>query len=126
MVKREELRVDRDSVALELRDTVREVTTITIDRNETGDTLRLTQVTERERSRERDRFRVQDSRLMVVHDTIFVERKDSVLVQGSGFTVKGDQSGKTALQGTLKWIFWIICAIIALVITVKLVWRRGS
>ena len=126
MVKREELRVDRDSVALELRDTVREVTTITIDRNETGDTLRLTQVTERERSRERDRFRVQDSRLMVVHDTIFVERKDSVLVQGSGFKVKGDQSGKTALHGTLKWIFAILCAIIALMITVKLIWRRGS
>ena len=124
MVKSEELRVDRDSVALELRDTVREVTTITIDRNETGDTLRLTQVTERERSRERDRFRVQDSRLMVVHDTIFVERKDSLQV--TAYSLKGDQSGKTALHGTLKWIFWIICAIIALVITVKLIWRRGS
>ena len=124
MVKSEELRVDRDSVALELRDTVREVTTITIDRNETGDTLRLTQVTERERSRERDRFRVQDSRLMVVHDTIFVERKDSLQV--TAYSLKGDQSGKTALHGTLKWIFWIICAMIALVITVKMIWRRGS
>ena len=37
----------RDSVTIELRDTLKEVTTITIDRNDAGDTLRVTQVTAR-------------------------------------------------------------------------------
>ena len=124
MVKSEELRVDRDSVALELRDTVREVTTITIDRNETGDTLRLTQVTERERSRERDRFRVQDSRLMVVHDTVYVERKDTVAVNDSRFMVH-DENRPSTLILTLKWIFWILCAIVVLIITVRIGLRRS-
>lgn len=123
-MKSEELRVDRDSVAVELRDTVREVTTITIDRNETGDTLRLTQVTERDRLRSRNRISTQQTKLEVVHDTVYLERKDSVLVKSEKLKVKSDQSGKSALNRTLKWIFYIILGLIALVITVRVCLRK--
>ena len=100
-----------------------------MDRNETGDTLRLMQVTERDRWRSRNQISTQQTKLEVVHDTVVIERTDSVLVQGSWtsqaakpsarFTVNGDQSGGTALRGTLKWIFWIIIGLIGLAITVK-------
>ena len=111
-------------MALELRDTVREVTTITIDRNETGDTLRLTQVTERERSRERDRFRVQDSRVVVVHDTVYVERKDTVAVEKNTNFSNGTNKSSNFVS-SLKWIFWILCAIVVLIITVRIGMRRS-
>jgi hypothetical protein len=108
----------------DVRDTLREVTTITIDRNDKGDTLRIATVTDRTRSRERDRFRVQDSRVMVKTDTVYVAVRDSVDVRNNGitesrFAVKGDQSGGTALHGTLRWVFWIIIGLIGLVVTVK-------
>lgn len=108
----------------DVRDTLQEVTTITIDRNDKGDTLRIATVTDRTRSRERDRFRVQDSRVMVKTDTVYVAVRDSVDVRNNGitesrFAVKGDQSGGTALHGTLRWVFWIIIGLIGLVVTVK-------
>ena len=42
-----------DSVKVEQQDTLREITTITIDRNDKGDTLKVVQVTDRERVRSR-------------------------------------------------------------------------
>ena len=43
-----------DSVIVEQRDTLREVTTITIDRNDKGDTLKVVQITDLTRARSRD------------------------------------------------------------------------
>ena len=110
----------RDSVVVELRDTLVETTTITIDRNEVGDTLKVVQVTDRERVRSRADVRSKKEEVRVVRDTVYVERRDSVVVDRG--QVRGDsyQSGGTALHRTLKWVFWIIVGLSALIIIVKL------
>ena len=57
-----------------VHDTVREVTTITIDRNESGDTLRLTQETDRYRGREAQRLKDRSENVVVVRDTVYIGR----------------------------------------------------
>ena len=111
---------ERDSVVVELRDTLVETTTITIDRNEVGDTLKVVQVTDRERVRSRADVRSKKEEVRVVRDTVYVAVRDSVRVERG--QVRGDsyQSGGTALHRTLKWVFWIIVGLSALIIIVKL------
>lgn len=104
----------RDSVTIELRDTLKEVTTITIDRNDAGDTLRVTQVTDRDRVRSRADVRSKKEEVRVERDTVYVERRDSVVVQGSRFKVI-----PSTLILTLKWIFWILVAGAVLIIVLK-------
>ena len=114
----------RDSVELERvaeRDSVKEVTVITIDRNEAGDTVRVAQVTERERVRNRDAIAVQRTKKEVVRDTVYIERKDSLQV--TAYSLKGDSpvsSKQSAVSATLKWIFFIIVGLSALILIVKL------
>ena len=108
----------RDSVVVAVHDTIMEVTTITIRTNETGDTLRVAQVTERERIRDRDAIAMQKTKTEIVRDTVYVERKDSVEIR-SRPSVGGGQSGKTALNTTLRWVFWIIIALTGFVIVIK-------
>ena len=71
----------RDSVTIELRDTLREVTTITIDRNDKGDTLRQSIVTDRERIRNAVDVRSKTVDVRVVKDTVYIEKRDSVVVK---------------------------------------------
>ena len=109
-----------DSVVVAIRDTVREVTTITIRENEQGDTLRVTTVTDRERVRERDRVRMQDVRVEVRTDTVFVERRDSVQVQDSRFMAQDSEKRRpSAFVSALRWIFWILVCVIVLVVVFK-------
>ena len=122
-----------DSVTVAVHDTVREVTTITIDRNDWGDTLRLTQVTDRERVREADRFKVQDSRLMVRTDTVYIERRDSSMVSSSKIHVSGSNTNLTnrtsrmeRLTTLIKWLCAGILLVIVLLITIKVLMRRAS
>ena len=102
-----------------VHDTLREVTTITIQQNEAGDTVKQSIVTDRYRGRNAEGLKVHDERLTVQRDTVYVEKRDSVSVKDSRLTVHGDQSERTALHTTLKWIFWIIIGLIGLIITVK-------
>lgn len=76
---------------------MKEVTTITIDRNDAGDTLRVTQVTDRDRSRSMYDVRCKTEVVRVERDTVYVERKDSVLVQSSS-TSEATKS-MTSFQG---------------------------
>ena len=161
----EQLRTERvetvektDSVIVEQRDTLREVTTITIDRNrrtserrgqagldypereggkpkvnDRGDTLKLVQVTDRSSIRDRDRFKVQNSRLMIKTDTVYIEKRDSSL-QVKAYGLQEDPSARSgqatvssklsAVSKILKWIFWILIGLIGLTITVKVCLRR--
>lgn len=108
----------KEQVVVAERDTIREVTTITVRLNEAGDTVRVAQVTERERLRDRSRHDLATYRTEVRVDTVYIERRDSVSssrVQGAGI-----QSGGTALHTTLKWIFWIIIALIGLGVVIKI------
>ena len=59
-----------------------------------------------------------------IRDTVYIEHRDTTLVQSERFTVHGDQGERTALHTTLKWIFWIIIGLIGLTITVKVCSRK--
>ena len=107
-----------DSVIVEQRDTLREVTTITIDRNDRGDTLKLVQITDLTRARSRDNVVAQKVKTEIVRDTVYIERRDSVLVE----KVQGSKA--SPVVSALKWIFWIIFAIMGLIITIKVCLRR--
>ena len=106
----------KDSVVIEQRDTLREVTTVTIDRNEAGDTLRLSVVTERDRIRDRAQERNKEVEVQVVRDTVFIEKRDSV----STTTNLSNPTNKASpVVSGLKWVFWIIIAVIVLTIILK-------
>ena len=108
-----------DCCVVEVRDTVKEVTTITVDRNEAGDTVRVSTVTDRLRGRSRDAIAVQKTKTEVVRDTVIIEKRDSVEIR-SRPSVGGGQSGGTALNKTLRLVLWIIVAVIILIIVVRL------
>ena len=110
----------RDSFEAErvvVMDTVKEVTTIIVDRNEAGDTVRVSTVTDRLRGRSRDAIAVQRTKVEVRVDTVYIEKRDSIEIRSR----PDGQSGGTALHRTLRWIFWIIIGLIALVITIRIV-----
>ena len=115
----------RDSVVIELRDTLREVTTITYvlrqaqEPNEPEDTVFRSVVTDRTAARSRDAIAVQKTKTEVRVDTVFIEKRDSIEIR-SRPSVGGGQSGGTALHKTLRLVLWIIVAVIALIIVVRL------
>ena len=111
-----------DSVIVEQRDTLREVTTITIDRNDRGDTLKLVQITDLTRARSRDNVVAQKVKTEIVRDTVYIEKTDSVFVQNTGLT--NPTNKKNTFVSSLKWIFWILVAGIVLVVVIRF-GRRG-
>lgn len=118
-VAEERITEARDSVVVELRDTLKEVTTVTVDRNDAGDTLRVTTVTDRTRASVRDRVRDAEVKIVEKTDTVYVERKDSVRVQAfQGSSVQG-AARASPFVSALKWIFWIIVSITVLLIVIK-------
>ena len=107
----------KDSVVVEVHDTLQVVTVVTVDRNEAGDTVRVSTVTDRERVRNRDRFKAQETRVEVRVDTVFVAVRDSVYVsQNSQISQK---SGPSAFLSALKGVFWIIVSVTVFIIVLK-------
>jgi len=113
---RDSLRVEQVMVAV--HDTIVETTTIVVRENEQGDTVRMSVVTDRDRVRDRSQLRDKSEKLIVRVDTVYVERRDSVLVKSEELRVKSDRP--SAFVSALKWIFWIIVGLSALIIIVKL------
>ena len=111
-----------DSVIVEQRDTLREVTTITIDRNDKGDTLKVVQITDLTRARSRDNVVAQRVKTEVRVDTVYVEKRDSVYIQNTNLT--NDTKKKSGFLTYVKWITALVCAIIGLIITIKLCLHR--
>ena len=112
----------RDSVRterIEVLDTLKEVTTITIRTNEVGDTMKVVQVTERDRIKNRDRVLDNHEKVVIRTDTVFIEKRDSVFVQTNTDGTNRTEKGSTIVT-SLKWVFWIIVAIITLTITITL------
>ena len=60
-----------------VHDTIREVTTITVQTNEAGDTVKVVQITDRDRARNREAVRDKEERLVVRTDTVYIEKRDS-------------------------------------------------
>ena len=102
----------RDSVRLELRDTVMETKTITITKNSDGDTIMQSIVCERERVRNRDRVRDNHERTMIKTDTVFVERRDSVQV--SEFRGANCSGRASPVVTAVRWVLGILVALVVL------------
>jgi hypothetical protein len=105
---------ERDSVVVTEHDTIREVTTVMIQLGAEGDTTFQSVVTDRERLRDRSRQDVATHRSEVRVDTVYVERRDSVLVKNS------NQARASPLLKNLKWILWIVVGLIALTMVLKI------
>lgn len=105
----------RDSMVVEVHDTVMETTTIIVRQNEIGDTTFTSVVTERDRVRNRDRVRDNHERTVIKTDTVFIEKRDSV------FETNTDRRNSRAspFVSLLRWIFWIIVSLIVFVIILK-------
>ena len=108
----------REQVMVEERDTLCEITTITITQNENGDTLRMVQVTERDRFRDRAAVKDKEEKLVVRTDTVYVTVRDSVAVTNTNCTNPTDRA--SPLQKTLRLVLWIIVGLIVLVIVIKI------
>ena len=100
------------------RDTLIEVTTVTVQLNEVGDTVKTSTVTDRTRARAFDRRKDVEIRTEIVRDTVYIEKIDSVYVSTTNLTNPTDK--RASPLSYLKWIFWILVAGIVLIIVVKL------
>ena len=109
-----------EKVVVAVHDTIVETTTIHVQTNESGDTLKVAQVTDRTRTVARDRAREVQERVVVRTDTVYVEKRDSVFVRAPD-QVGGD-GRKPPFVSALKWIFWILISLVVLVFTLKF-WR---
>ena len=97
-----------------VRDTVVERTTVTIQTNEAGDTLFRGVVTDRERSRDWSRQDMATYTTEVRVDTVYIVKRDSVSIRSP----TGDR--QSALQDTLKMLFWIVVGLIGLAVIIKI------
>ena len=113
--QRSEVRVDsvKEDVVVAVHDTIMEVTTIHIRTNDAGDTVRMTTVTDRDRVTDRSRNDRAMYRSMVKTDTVYVEKRDSVLIKNE----KGARASPLLMN--LKWIFWIIIAMMGLIVVLR-------
>ena len=93
-----------------VRDSVVERTTVTVQLGAAGDTLFRSVVTDRTRASDRSRHNMLKSRSLVKTDTVFVEKKDSVLIKN------GKEARASPVVMALKWICAIIIALIGLCI----------
>ena len=106
----------REQVMVAVHDSVTITKTITITENEQGDTVKVVQVTDRDRVRERAAVRDKEEKVVVRVDTVFVAIRDSTDVRNYGATES--QSGGSALHRTLRWIVaaaFLLLASVALV-----------
>ena len=101
-----------------VHDTIRELTTITVQTNDAGDTVKVVQITDRDRARNREAVRDKEERLVVRTDTVYIEKRDSTSV--SSFRVQDSGAGRASpFVSALKWICWIIIGLIGLIVTAK-------
>ena len=101
---------------------MREVTTITIDRNDKGDTLKVVQITDLTRARSRDNVVAQRVKTEVRVDTVYVEKRDSVYIQNTNLT--NPTNKKPGFLTYVKWIFALVCAVVVLILVIRF-GRRG-
>ena len=108
----------REQVVVAVLDSVTITKTITITENEQGDTVRLVEVTDRDRVRDRAAVCDKEEKVMVKTDTVYVERRDSVFVQAPAAASATGKNRPAWVQG-LKWVFWIVIAVTVLVVIFK-------
>ncbi len=110
-----------EQVVVVILDTLKEITTITLRETETGDTIRITTVTDRIRASTRDRYHDVQEKVIVRTDTVYIEKQaqNAVAVAGSSTEITPD--GIIRPRGViLKWVFFILLAVIVLLIIFKI------
>ena len=116
----------RTVVLQEIHDTLREVSTVTVQLNAEGDTLRVTTVTDRTRAINRDRTQDVKEKVVTKRDTLYVDKSSDQLIAAVGPNTEIDSSGnitpaKPTIQSTLKWLFRTLLAVIALVVVLYVI-----
>lgn len=111
----------REQVVVAERDTLREVTTITVQTNEKGDTISVSTITDRYRGRDSGQITVKSEKSKIVQDTMYVEKRDSVDVSTTNYTSNTNKKEGfwMRLRKTVKWLFALICAVIVLIVVIK-------
>ena len=115
----------REQVAVVIRDTMKEITTIVIRESETGDTLGMTTVTDRARASARDRYRDVKEKVIDHTDTVYVERQADRQTVVAGPDVEIDKEGNVSrhvnrIAETLKWVFFVIAVMAVLLVVIKI------
>lgn len=113
---RDSVKVEREVVAV--HDTLTVTTTITIRENERGDTVRMSVVTDRDRSRSMADVRSKKEEVRMVRDTVYVAIRDSASVRDSEIKFQGSGT-KSNFVLALKFICWILVCVIILVIFLR-------
>lgn len=115
----------REQVTVVILDTVKEVTTITVRESETGDTLRMTTVTDRTRASTKDRYHDVKEKVLVKTDTVYIEKQsDKQIAITADPNVEIDKEGNVTrrvnrISQTLKWVFFVLAALAVLLIVLK-------
>ena len=104
----------KETVMEVVHDTIVETTIITVRENEAGDTISRSVVTDRTRAASRDHIAAYKTKTVIKTDTVFVERRDSVLVKN------GNQARASPFENTLKWVFFIVLALIGLILLLRI------
>lgn len=116
---------DVEHVVVTIRDTIKEVTTIVVQTNQAGDTLRVAQVTDRTRASNRDHVREVQQKLIVKADTVYIEKQsDHQNLVAADPNVEIDKDGNVTrrvnrISQTLKWVFFVLVALAVLLIVLK-------
>ena len=109
---------------VEVHDTLTVTKTITVQTNDKGDTLRVNTVTDRERIRTKADLTRQKVEVRIVRDTVYIEKRDSVLVQTNTNGTNPTNARASPLTSVLKWVFFIIIALTGMIITAKVCFRK--
>ncbi len=118
-VRNELENVCKDSVMVEVHDTLTITKTITIRENEQGDTIRMSVVTDRERLRSMYDVRSKSEELKVKSEELKV-KSEKLKVKSEESKVKNSLSRQTSsISHILKLIFGILVCVIILVLTFK-------
>ena len=97
---------------------MKEVTTITIDRNDKGDTLKVVQITDRDLIRSKADVRSKKEVVRVERDTVYVAVRDSVVeLRNYGATESGNRP--SAVARALKWVLAIAFLLLTSVVLVR-------
>ena len=111
-----------EQMVVVILDTLKEITTITLRESETGDTLRITTVTDRTRASTRDRYRDVKEKVIARTDTVYIERQVQNTTAVTGSSVEITPEGAIRPRGViLKWVFFILLAVIVLLILFKII-----
>ena len=119
----------REQVVVTVFDTITITKTITIRENESGDTLRVSTVTERDHVRDRSQLKVKSEKLKVETDTVYVERDSLRLTAYSLPGTEIDEQGNVTKKvnrfaQSLKWVFLTLVAVIVIIFLMRIKLRR--